>query len=99
VLSVGTFFAYLGYRLFLSGFIGPASLKALARACKSGWTLRSADCGKRSKRAAGRTPKPNISAFCSGKWIDGQLYSTLTTKESRGFVALPASIPSGLAKW
>ena len=30
VLSVGTFFAYLGYRLFLSGFIGPASLEAKA---------------------------------------------------------------------
>ena len=28
VLSVGTFFAYLGYRLFLSGFIGPANLEA-----------------------------------------------------------------------
>jgi|SRR5712692_3821884 len=28
VLSVGTFFAYLGYRLFFAGFVGPANLEA-----------------------------------------------------------------------
>ena len=31
--------------------------------------------------------------------IDGQVYPTLKTKESKGFVALPASIRLGLAKW
>jgi hypothetical protein len=28
VLTVGTFFGYLGYRLFLAGFVGPANLEA-----------------------------------------------------------------------
>jgi hypothetical protein len=31
--------------------------------------------------------------------IDGKLYSTLKAKQSSGFVALPASIRSGLAAW
>ncbi|MFL6449058.1 MAG: tyrosine-type recombinase/integrase [Bryobacteraceae bacterium] len=31
--------------------------------------------------------------------IDGRVYPTLKTKQSAGFVALPASIRSGLAKW
>jgi integrase len=31
--------------------------------------------------------------------IDGQVYPSLKTKQSAGFVALPASIRSGLAKW
>jgi integrase len=31
--------------------------------------------------------------------IDGKLYTTLKTKQSSGFVALPASIRSGLAGW
>jgi integrase len=31
--------------------------------------------------------------------LDGKLYLTLKTKESRGFVALPASLRSGLAEW
>jgi integrase len=31
--------------------------------------------------------------------VDGKLYSTLKTKDSRGFVALPASLRSGLAEW
>ncbi len=31
--------------------------------------------------------------------IDGQLYATLKTKESKGFVALPSSLRADLAKW
>jgi len=31
--------------------------------------------------------------------IDGQIYPTLKTKESKGFVALPASLRTGLAEW
>jgi integrase len=31
--------------------------------------------------------------------VDGKVYGTLKTEKSRGFVALPASLRAGLAKW